>query len=173
DPGIDDVFFDLRRQLEEALVSLLGHKTHDMLDARAVVPAAVEDHDFSRRGKLLDVALHKQLALLPFRRRRQGNDPEYPRTDPFGNCPNGAAFAGSVATLESDDDPQTLLLDPLLQVAELDLKLPELDVIVFALHPIGIVICFGALFLPFAHGVDSSTVDGRSLRPMNPGRSLT
>ncbi len=77
DSGIDDVFFDLRRQFQKSLISFLADKSHHMFDTGAVVPAAVEDHDFSGRRKMLDVALEKQLALLPLGRRGQGNDPEY------------------------------------------------------------------------------------------------
>ena len=65
---------------------------------------------------MFDVALQKQLALLPLGRRGQGNDPEYAWADSFGNRANGAAFAGRVAAFEGDNDPQALLLNPLLQM---------------------------------------------------------
>src|SRR3954453_17416198 len=38
---------DGRAVLEEALVLLLGAKTHDVLDAGAVVPAAIENDDLA------------------------------------------------------------------------------------------------------------------------------
>src|ERR1044071_9119435 len=129
DSGVDDVFFDLRRQLQEPLVSFLGHKTHHMFYAGAVVPAAVEDDELTGCREVFDVTLEEQLAFLPLGRRGQGNDPEYAGTDPFRNRPNGAAFAGRVAPFEGDNDPQALLLDPLLQMAKLDLKLAQLGFI--------------------------------------------
>src|SRR5262245_31278071 len=70
--------------LQKALAHLLVHEAHDAFDAGAVVPAAVEDHDFAAAGELLDVTLHVQLRLLTFRRRRQRNDAKDTRTHPFG-----------------------------------------------------------------------------------------
>src|SRR4029079_9400848 len=99
DTGVGDVLFDRRRQLEEPLVSLLAYKTHDVFNAGAVVPAAIEDHDFPGRRKLFDVALEKELGLLPFRGCGQGNDAKYSWAYSFSNCTNGAAFAGRIATL--------------------------------------------------------------------------
>src|SRR4029078_7843017 len=77
DPGIDDIFFDLRRQFQKALISLLADKSHHMFNTGTVVPAAVEDPASAGRREVLDVALEKQLALLPLGRRGQGDDPEY------------------------------------------------------------------------------------------------
>ena len=77
-------------------------------------------------GKCCDVALHVDLRLLAVRRRRQGDDPEDARAHPLGERADRAAFAGAVAALEDDDDPQALLLDPVLQMAQLDLQLPQL-----------------------------------------------
>src|SRR4029077_5356590 len=50
DATIDDFPFDSRAQLQKALAYLLVHETHDAFDAGAVVPAAVEDHDFAGGG---------------------------------------------------------------------------------------------------------------------------
>src|SRR6185369_11144643 len=149
DSGVDDVFFDFRRQLQEALISLLADKAHHVLNAGTVVPAAVEDHDFSGRRKMLDVALEKQLALLPLRRRGQGNDPEYPWADSFGDRPNGAAFAGCIAAFEGNNDSQALFLNPLLQMTEFDLKLAQFGFIRLALHPLAVLPGFGALLFFF------------------------
>ena len=88
-----------------------------MFDAGAVVPAPIEDDDFSGRRKLFNIALHEKLRLLPLGWRRKSDDPEDPRADPFGDRANGAAFACGVASLERNNDPQTLLLNPFLQLA--------------------------------------------------------
>ena len=45
--------------------------------------------------------------------------PENARTDALGEGPDGAALAGGVAALEDDDDAQALVLDPLLEMAQL------------------------------------------------------
>ena len=81
-----------------------------MFNTGTVVPAAVEDHDFAGRREVLDVALEKQLALLPLGRRGQGDDPEYAWADSFGNRANGAAFAGCVTAFEGNYDSQAFFL---------------------------------------------------------------
>ena len=62
-------------------------EAHDVFDAGAVVPAAVEDHDLAAGRKVLDVALHVHLALLAVGRRRQRHDAEDARADPLGDAP--------------------------------------------------------------------------------------
>ena len=49
DAAVDDVLLEHRAQLEEPLVLLVGAEPHHVLDAGAVVPAAVEDHDLAGR----------------------------------------------------------------------------------------------------------------------------
>src|SRR2546430_10649180 len=52
DAGVDDRLFDHRDLLEEALGLGLRAKPHDPLDAGAVVPAAIEDHDLAGRRQV-------------------------------------------------------------------------------------------------------------------------
>ena len=81
---------------------LLGRaEAHDMFDAGAVVPAAVEDNDLARSREVLHVALKVHLALLAVGRRRQGDNAEDTRADAFGDRLDGAALAGGVAALEA------------------------------------------------------------------------
>ena len=94
----------------------LGAEAHHVLDAGAVVPAAVEDHDLARGREVLDVALHVHLRLLAVRGRGQRHEAEDARADALGDGLDRAALAGRVAALEDDDDAQALVLDPLLQV---------------------------------------------------------
>ena len=108
---------------------LLGAVAHDPLDAGAVVPAAVEDHDLAGGGQLLDVALHVELGLLPVGRRRQRDDAEDARADPLGQALDHAALAGGVAALEDDDDAGAGRLHPGLQVGDLDLQPGELRLV--------------------------------------------
>src|SRR5674476_124549 len=42
---------------QELLILLLGAEPHDVLDAGAIVPAAIEQHDFTARRQLGDIAL--------------------------------------------------------------------------------------------------------------------
>src|SRR5215212_8128091 len=97
-----------------------------MLDAGAVVPAAIEDDDFAGRGKMRDVALHVHLAFFAIGRRRQRHHAEDTRADALGDGADGAAFTRAVAPLEYDDDAQAGVLDPVLEHAQLGLKPPKL-----------------------------------------------
>ena len=59
--AVDDVLLDHRAELEEALVLLGRAEAHDVLDACAIVPAAIEDDDFAASGETFDVALYVHL----------------------------------------------------------------------------------------------------------------
>ena len=107
---------------EEMARVLLGAEAHDPLDAGAVVPAAVEDHDLAGGRQVREVALEVELRLLALGRRRQGDHPEDPRADPLGDALDHAALAGRVAALEDDHDPRPGRLHPGLQMRELDLE---------------------------------------------------
>jgi hypothetical protein len=132
-PG-DDVLLDFGTPIEEASVLVRRAKPHDVLDAGAVVPAAIEDHDFAGSGEVLHVPLHVHLRLLAVRRRRQRDDAKHAWTDAFGQRADGAAFAGAVASLEDDDDALALRLHPVLQVAQLDLQFSERFLVLGCLH---------------------------------------
>ena len=91
----------------------------------AVVPTAVEDHDFARGREMLHVALHVHLRLLAVGRRGQRHEAEHARADALGDGLDGAAFAGGVAALEDDDHAQALVFDPFLKLAQLGLELAQ------------------------------------------------
>ena len=110
------------------------NEAHDVLDAGAVVPAAVKDDDFAGRRKMPDVALNEHLGLFPLRGRRQCHDTKHARANSLRDRLDGAALPGGVASFEYDDDPAACGLEPILQVAKLDLKLAQLLFVVFALH---------------------------------------
>ena len=80
------------------------------------------------------IALHVHLALLALGRRGQRDDAEHARADALGDRLDRAALAGAVAPLEDDADLQPLVLDPLLQLDELDVQPRELLVVVLALQ---------------------------------------
>src|SRR5262249_32426258 len=93
DATIDDFSFNRRAQLQKMLRYLLVHETHDAFDARAVVPAAVEDHDFAAGGEVLDEALNVQLRLLTIRWRRQRDDAQGARPHTLFYGLDGAALS--------------------------------------------------------------------------------
>ena len=119
----DDVLLECGTHLQKALVLFLGAEAHHMFHAGTVVPAAIEDHDFSGRGKMSEVTLYVDLGLLAVGGRRQRYEPEGARADALGQGADRSALAGSVAAFEDDDDPLAGRLDPVLQGAELGLQL--------------------------------------------------
>src|SRR4030095_1158288 len=98
-------------------------EAHDVLDARAVVPAPVEDDDLAGGGEVLHVALHVHLALLAIRWRRQRDDPEDSWAGALGQRADRAPLARAVTPLEQDDDAKLLFFDPVLEPAEPHLQL--------------------------------------------------
>jgi hypothetical protein len=58
---VDHHLLDQRRDSEKCLDLLLGAEAHHALHAGAVVPAAVEDHDFARGRQVRNVALRVHL----------------------------------------------------------------------------------------------------------------
>ena len=125
-PDSTIIFSNGRRQLEEALHRPPRAEAHHALDARAVVPAAVQDHDLAGRRQVRQIALDVHLALLALGRRGQRDDAEHARAHALGDRLDGPALAGAVAALEHDADLEPLVLDPLLQLDQLDVQLGQL-----------------------------------------------
>src|SRR5262249_36356343 len=132
--GIDDVFFHFRAKLEKMADLLRGAKSHHRSDAGAVVPAAVEDHDLAPRRKALDIALHEHLALFAIRGSGKSHHAKHARAHPLGDGLDRSALAGGIAPLEHDDDARSRGLDPILQMAKLDLGLAQFLLVSLALH---------------------------------------
>ena len=150
DSGIDHCLLDQRRHFQEFSHLLLVGKPHHAFDARAVVPAAVEDHDFARRRKVRHVALDIHLAFLALGRRRQRNHAEYAWTHALGDRLDRAALAGAVATFEHDADLEPLVDDPLLELDQLDVQPLELLLVILALELFGLlVVASDRFFLRF------------------------
>jgi hypothetical protein len=126
--------FDQRHQLEEPLGLLRLAEAHHPLHARAVVPAAVEDHDLAGGRKVREVPLDVHLGLLSLGRGGQGDDPEHPRAHPLGDPLDRASLPGGVPTLEHDTELGPRRLDPLLHGHELAVQAPQLPLVVLALQ---------------------------------------
>src|SRR5262249_37896310 len=92
---------------------------------------AVDEH-----GAQAGMVLH--LALFTIARRRQGDNAENARTDPFRDGFNCSAFAGRVTAFKYNNDFRPFSLDPILKSAQLDLKLVQVLFIFLALHLLGI-----------------------------------
>src|SRR5262249_28267859 len=98
------------------------------------VPTAVEYYDFARGGKTRKVALHVELCFFAVGRGRQSDHAKDTGTDAFHDRFDRAALPSSIPTLKYHDDPVARVLHPRLQLAELDLKLPQLLFVFFAAH---------------------------------------
>ena len=102
----------------------LAGEAHHPLDAGAVVPGAVEQHDLAAGRQMRDVALEVPLRPLALGRRRQGDDAADARVEALGDALDGAALARRVAALEQHDQLVAGVLHPVLQLDQLRLQ-PE------------------------------------------------
>ena len=154
-------------------------EAHHALDARAVVPTAVEQHDLARGGEVLDVALEVPLRALPLGGRGQGDDAADAGVEVLRHPLDRAALARGVASLEHDDETRAGRLDPLLHLDELGLHPQQLGLVDRLRHLAGLaasVLLRGAaplvLLLPMRPPRSASPIigpDGR--RRLLPGES--
>src|SRR6516225_10976877 len=112
--------------MEELLVLFFGAESHHPLDAGAVVPAAVEQDDFSAGGKMRHVALKIPLGAFALAGSRQRRDRADPRIEALRDPLDDPALSRRVAALEKDDDLELLLHDPVLQLHQLALQAKQL-----------------------------------------------
>jgi hypothetical protein len=119
---------------KELLDVVVGAEAHDTLDAGAVVPAPIEEHDLPARRQVRDVALEVPLRPFALVRSGEGGDVAHARVEPLRDALDRAPLAGRIAPLEDDDDLELLVLDPVLQLHELSLQSEELLEIVTAVH---------------------------------------
>ena len=106
---------------EKLPVLFLGTKAHHVLNSGAVIPAPVEDDDFTSSGESFNVALSMELRLLPLGRRGEGHHAKDARADTLHDALDHAAFAGSVSSFENDHDAGVGGLDPVLELDQLNL----------------------------------------------------
>jgi hypothetical protein len=116
---------------EKFPVLFLSTKAHHILNTGAVIPAPVEDDDFTSGGQVFNVALSMELQLLPLGRRGEGDHAKDARADTFHNALNYAAFAGSISSFENDDNTDVGRLDPLLELDQFNLQLEKFGLVVF------------------------------------------
>src|SRR6185436_20728384 len=99
DPRAQQVALELRARPHELLVLVRRAEAHDVLDAGAVVPGAVEQDHLSGRRQVRDVALEVPLAALALGRRAERDDPDDARVGLLGDALDRAALARRVAAL--------------------------------------------------------------------------
>ena len=116
---------ELGRGVQELPVLLVGAEAHHALDAGAVVPGAVEEHDLAGRRQVLDVALEVPLRALALGRRAERDDPREARVQRLHDALDRAALAGRVTAFEEAHDPFAGLARPGLQLDELQVQLRE------------------------------------------------
>src|SRR6266436_8452947 len=90
--------------MEELLVLFFRAESHHPLDAGAVVPAAVEQDDFSAGGKMRHVALEVPLGAFALVRSWQRRDPADPRIEALRDPLDDSALSRRVAAFENDHD---------------------------------------------------------------------
>ena len=108
----------------------LGAESHDVLDAGAVVPGAIEEDHFAGGGEVGHVALEVPLGLLAPSGRGQGDDAADAGVESFRDALDGAALAGGIAAFKQHHDTQAFMADPLLELDQFDLEAGELAVVV-------------------------------------------
>lgn len=122
DTGAGEHALELRHAAEELFVLVVVAKPHDLLDARAVVPAAVEQHDFAGRRQVRDVTLEVPLGLFAVIRRRQGGNPADPGVQALGDALDHATFAGGITPFEQNHHFVAGLHHPALQFHQFALQ---------------------------------------------------
>ena len=138
-PGADQHPLEFRHVAKKLLALGFGAEAHDPLDAGAVVPAAVEQHDFTARRQVRDIALEIPLGALALGRGRQGDDLADPWVEPLGDSLDDPALAGSVAALEQHDQFEFLVNNPILQFDQFPLQSQQFAEIGAAVERVSLV----------------------------------
>jgi hypothetical protein len=97
DAGIDHRLFDSWSHREKLGALVGGAEAHHTFDTRAVVPAAIENHDLTGRRQVPHVSLPVHLGFFALGRRRQSDHAEDPRAHAFGDRLDHAALTGAIA----------------------------------------------------------------------------
>jgi hypothetical protein len=111
DPGAYQELLEARRVLHERFVLFGRAKPHHDLDPRAVVPAAVEDHDLAPHRQMRHVPLKVPARFVAIGGLAQCHDARLARAEILDDSLDRAVLAGAVAAFEHDEDPQALADD--------------------------------------------------------------
>ena len=151
DPRADEHSFERRHRTEKLLALGLGAVAHDALDARTVVPAAIEEDDFASRRQVCDVTLEIPLRAFALARRRQRRHAAHARVQALRDALDDAPLPGGVAPFEDHDELALLVDDPILQLDELTLQPKELSKVLVALGGGGREVAAEAAYAVFVH----------------------
>ena len=119
---------------------LRGAVAHDVLDAAAVVPGAVEQADLAGGGQVRDVALEVPLGALTLSGHGKGDHARDTRVEVLGDALDRPTLAGRVTALEDDDDAGSGSPDPLLHLDQLRLQPQQLGLVQGTVHG-GVLLC--------------------------------
>ncbi len=114
--------FEFRAGPEKLAVILVRAKAHDPFNAGPVVPAAIQQDDFTRSRQVSNVALEIPLCPLALGRCRQGDDAANATAEMLRDALYDATFTGRVAAFEDNDDFETFVLHPGLQLHQFQLQ---------------------------------------------------
>jgi hypothetical protein len=121
---------ELGHVTEKFLHIVFRAKTHDALDAGAVVPAAVEQHHLAGGRQVRHVALEIPLRALAVVGRGQRRHAAHARVQALGDALDHAALAGLHRALEEDHHLVAGGHHPVLQLDQLALQAKQLAEIV-------------------------------------------
>src|SRR6266850_4084375 len=125
DAAINQVPFHHRSEVEKPPVFLLRAETHHVLDAGAVVPTAIENHDLTSSWQVRHVPLEIDHRFLTVGRRRQRDRTKYARADTLGDSFDRPTLTRSIPSFENHDDAEPLVFDPFLNLTKAFLKLAQ------------------------------------------------
>jgi hypothetical protein len=148
----------------------LRAKTHDALDAGAVVPAAIKDDDFTGCRQMRYIPLQVHLAPFAFGGRRQRDDAKDPGAHPLGDGLDRASLAGPITSLEDDAYLGPGLNHPFLQLDQFDVQGRQFPFIFLRRHSparLALVLVSGAFR---RHRIVSSRPSGSTRRPEVKGK---
>ena len=150
-------------------------KAHYALDARPVVPGAIEEDHFSGRRQVFYVALKIPLPSLMIGRLFEGYDARGPRVQMFHEALDGTALAGCVPSFTNDHDTFARHLDPVLNLEQFDLQFLFVLLVGCAPYPGLVGICAASekildLLRVVAHLTEKTC--GRGLLRLCPGHVL-
>src|SRR6516165_316500 len=152
DARVDDRSFHIRNDAKKAFGFFFTAKAHDALHASAIVPAAVEDRDFSPRRQVRQVSLDIHLRFLALGRGRKRDHAEYPRAHSGGDSFNRTPLASTIPPFEDDANLFTLTPDPFLKLDKLHVQFAQLLLVILALElvPLGLFVGWRSIATPFA-----------------------
>src|SRR5271165_5351246 len=124
-------FFEEGARSQELLIFVLCAEAHDALNAGAVVPAPVEQHDLTGRGQFRYISLEIPLPELPLSRSGESDDAADAGVQRICNALDDATLARCIPPLQDDAHLETVVPHILLQLDQFDLEVYEfLDVAV-------------------------------------------